>query len=275
MDFEPYMNQQINAATQLYGVMGSPVSHSQSPLVHNRAFAHQGINAVYLAFEPPDAKSCINAIRSLNIKGASITIPFKAGVMDYLDWIDPEAGDMGAVNTIVNDRGSLLGYNTDSKAAVDPLKPFGIAGKTVCIVGAGGAARAVAFGIWKNKGRLVIVNRTAQTGMDLAGQYQGRFCPLQDISQIQADILINTTSIGMAPAVDQAPVPLSWLRPEMVVMDVVYTPPDTRLIQAARQRGCHVVDGLAMFIAQAAAQFKLWTGIEPDQHQMRTALLTK
>ncbi|WP_022668559.1 shikimate dehydrogenase [Desulfospira joergensenii] len=263
----------INTSTDLYCVLGWPVGHSKSPLIHNRAFADQKINAVYLAFEPRDIGSAVESVRTLQIKGASVTIPFKESVMTHLDWIDEEALGIGAVNTLVNKNGKLLGYNTDSKAAVDPLKPFGIKDKTVCIIGAGGAAKAVAYGIWKHQGRLVITNRTVQKGRDLADRFQGRFVLPQDLKSLDPDIVINTTSLGMEPDIDQMAYPARLLKPGMVVMDAVYTPLNTGLISAAREKGCDVIDGLSMFIAQGAAQFRLWTGIEPDLEILRKTVL--
>ena len=263
----------INSRTHLFCVLGSPVRHSKSPLIHNRAFRDNQINAVYLAFEPVDIGLAVTSIRTLGISGASVTLPFKETVMKHLDWIDEEALAIGAVNTIVNRDGKLSGYNTDSKAAVNPLKQFGIKDKTVCIVGAGGAAKAVAYGIWKNQGNVVITNRTVQKGRDLADRFQGRFLQADELQFLKIDIVINTTPLGMEPHLDQMPFPEKYLRPEMVVMDAVYTPLNTRLISTAREKGCHVVDGLSMFVSQGAAQFKLWTGKEPDLDILRRTVL--
>lgn len=263
----------IDSSTQLYCVLGSPVKHSKSPLIHNNAFSDNRINAVYLAFEPGDIQAAVASIRTLGIRGASVTLPFKETVMKYLDWIDQEAIEIGAVNTLVHQDGQLKGYNTDAQAAVTPLQAFDIKNKTVCIIGAGGAARAVAYGIWKNRGRLIVTNRTAQKGRDLADRFQGRFVPWEKRGDLTADIVINTTPIGMEAFRDETAVPSQCLTPGMVVMDAVYTPLNTRLISTARKKGCHVVDGLSMFVAQAAAQFKLWTGIEPDLTTLRRTVL--
>ncbi len=264
----------ITAATCLYCVLGNPVAHSLSPVMHTRAFADMGVDAVYLAFAPRDIGAAVAAIRTLNIRGASVTLPFKEQVMAHLDAVDEPARAMGAVNTIVNHKGHLTGYNTDSHAATDPLLPHGIAGRTVLVIGAGGAARAVAFGICHHKGDLIITSRNPRKGRDLARSFGGRFADPADISSLTPDILINTTPLGMAPRLaHDLPCPESLLHPPCVVMDVVYTPPDTRLIQTARERGCTTIDGLAMFVAQGAAQFHLWTGIRPDMEQMRRTVL--
>ncbi|MFN2356597.1 MAG: shikimate dehydrogenase [Desulfotignum sp.] len=263
----------ITADTQLFCVLGNPVSHSKSPLVHNRAFADNGINAVYLAFAPQDIGQAVEAIRQLHIQGASITIPYKQIVMHHLDWVDDQARAIGAVNTIVNQDGRLLGYNTDSQAAILPLTSFGIAEKNVLVIGAGGAARAAAFGIHGHKGRLTITNRSREKGRALAMDYDARFVPLDTINGLCFDIIINTTSMGMDPYADVLSCPAECLTPDTVVMDVVYSPLETRLIRLARKKGCTAIDGLAMFVAQAAAQFELWTNMYPDVEKMRQTVL--
>ncbi|WP_020589367.1 shikimate dehydrogenase [Desulfobacter curvatus] len=264
----------IDAATRLYCVFGNPARHSKGPVIHNAAFKNKGINAVYLAFEVQHAAGAVQAVRTLDIRGASVTIPFKESIMEHLDWIDPTARAIGAVNTIVNEDGVLKGYNTDCQAAVAPLIPFGVSGKVVCIVGAGGAARAVAHGIAAQDGDIIITNRTEQKGQALAEAVNARFIPAGEMASIRADVVINTTSIGMTPKVDEISFPPEALIPEMVVMDVVYTPLRTRLLETAEQKGCTTIDGLSMFIAQAAAQFELWTGTAPDTDLMRSTILT-
>ena len=265
----------INAETSLYAVFGNPVRHSKSPLIHNACFKHYGHNAVYLAFEVEDIGQCVSAIRHLPIKGASITLPFKSSVLEWLDAVDPDAEKIGAVNTIVYENGRLTGYNTDCLAAVLPLKTTGIAGKNVCIIGAGGAARAVAHGIKQENGNIIICNRSRAKGEKLADKVNGRFIDTDDsegLRALQMDILINTTPVGMFPKNDVLPVNAALLHPEMIVMDIVYNPVQTRLLQAAQKAGCRTIDGLAMFIHQGAAQYELWTDISPDLDLMRTAL---
>jgi shikimate dehydrogenase len=263
----------ITSATRLYCVLGNPVSHSRSPLVHNQAFTDHSIDAVYLAFAPTDIGQAMDAVRQFHIQGVSVTIPFKTDVIPFLDHIDKPAAAIGAVNTIVNQQGRLCGYNTDSRAAVDPLKASNIFGRTVLIIGAGGVARAVAFGIHEQKGRLMITNRSETKGRALAACYNADFYPMDQIRHLRPDIIINTTSLGMAPDTDMLSCPPDCLTPATLVMDVVYTPLETRLLSVARQKGCRVIDGLTMFVAQAAAQFELWTGIAPDREKMRHTVL--
>lgn len=263
----------ITASTNLYCVLGNPVSHSQSPVVHNSAFKDKGVDGIYLAFEPESIELAVQSIRTMKIKGASITIPFKEDIIKYLDWIDPMAKRIGAVNTIVNLEGKLSGFNTDCKAAVAPLLPHGIEGKLVCIVGAGGAARAAAYGIEKEGGKLVIVNRDKEKARILATELNGDFVPFEDMESIGADVVINATSLGMHPHVKTLSFTEKNLQPGMVVMDMVYTPLETRLLMAAREKGCIAIDGLSMFVSQAAAQFELWTGLAPDIQKMKKAVL--
>jgi shikimate dehydrogenase len=265
----------VTASTRLFCVMGNPVSHSRSPLVHNQAFADHQIDAVYLAFAPTDIRQAMDAVRQFNICGVSITLPFKQTVIPCLDQIDDQAATIGAVNTVVNRDGRLYGYNTDSRAAVIPLKESGITGKTVLIIGAGGVARAVAFGIHEHKGDLIITNRSRDKGRALAAVYGADFVPMDRIRRLRPDIVINTTSMGMTPRENELSCPADCLTPATLVMDVVYTPLETRLLGMARQKGCRVVDGLTMFVAQAAAQFELWTGICPDTKKMRQTVLTR
>lgn len=191
----------MDSYTSLYGILGNPVSHSKSPLVHNACFKAYQINAIYLAFKIQDISAGIEAMKTLAIKGVSITLPFKESVMDHLDWIDHHARAIGSVNTVLNRNGRLLGFNTDYKAAVEPLKQFNIQGKKICIIGAGGAAKAVAYGLHKEKARLVIINRDTEKGERLAQQYSADFIPMDHLraEMIPADMVINTTSIGMQP----------------------------------------------------------------------------
>lgn len=264
----------IDSATELYGLFGNPVSHSMGPLMHGAAFTEKGINAVYLAFMIKDIKRGIESVKELGIKGVSITIPFKQSVIPCLDEIDESALEIGAVNTIVNRNGRLKGFNTDCNGAIWSLKQeCSIENKSVCILGAGGAARAVAFGIKKEKGIIIIVNRSEQRGKLLAEQIKGKFAAPEDMGEIAPDIIINTTPVGMTPNVNQSPVAPDVLKDHMVVMDVVYNPLRTKLIKDAENAGCTVIDGLSMFVNQGAAQFELFTGVKAPVELMRRTVV--
>ncbi len=258
----------LNSTTRLYCVFGNPVVHSLSPTLHNAAFAHYQVNGAYLAFSPPDIGQGVAAMRSLDIKGASVTIPFKESIISHLDWIHPLAERIGAVNTVVNDHGRLKGYNTDCEAAVAPLEHWGIQDKTILLLGAGGAAKAVAHGIRERGGTLLIANRSLDKADRLARACGARTVSMDELDRARPDMIINTTPVGMESSPGLS-CPKACMEARPVVMDAVYTPLDTPLIIAARDRGCQVVDGLSMFVAQAAAQFELWTKIRPNTEKMK------
>lgn len=267
------IDHQIDHQTVLYGVVGFPLGHSLSPIMHNTAFKTTGINAVYLAFEARDVGGCVEGMKSLGIRGMSVTIPFKSEVLPYLDVVDEMARKIGAVNTIVNNNDRLTGYNTDAlgalKALRDAVDPSGL---SCLLIGAGGAARAIGF-MLKEKGvRLTIANRSLERGIELASSLESRFVPLRDLKEIDTDILIQTTPVGMYPHREQCPIPEDLLTEPTVVMDVIYNPMETKLLKAARNRGCKTVGGLGMFINQGAEQFRLWTGLEPPLREITRAV---
>lgn len=251
----------LDQYTELYGVVGNPVRHSLGPLMHNAAFSQKGINAVYLAFESDDIEGAVKGMRSLGIKGMSVTIPYKSSVMPFLDEIDPLAREIGAVNTIVNNNGKLTGYNTDATGALRALSDvIQVNGKRCVILGAGGAARAIGYILKKNNANLMIANRSAERGKALSSSLNATFIKLEEVKDVEIDILINTTSVGMSPNIEFSPVSEDVLKPGMIVMDIIYNPKTTRLLHLAADRGCRVVEGIGMFIYQGADQFRLWTG---------------
>jgi len=264
----------INSKTRLYGVIGDPVAHSLSPAIHNAAFAHARINGVYTAFHVTDLPAAVAGIRALNIRGCSVTIPHKVAVMNLLDEVDLLARQIGAVNTIVNENGRLCGFNSDSPGAVAALlEKTPIVHRKVAVIGAGGAARALAHGVVDHGGKLTIVNRSEDKGRRLADEAHGDFCPLLDFSGSGYDIVVNTTSVGMHPETDRMPVSRACLRPGMTVMDIVYNPMETQLLKAAKTAGCTVVDGVAMFVHQGAIQFERWTGTRAPVQLMKQTVI--
>ena len=269
------MTVEINALTRLYAVFGDPVAHSLSPAMHNRAFAHIGENAAYLAFGVKDIKAAAQAVRTFNMGGASVTIPHKVSVMEYLDEVDKTAQAMGAVNTIINDSGRLIGKNSDCLGAVKAiLEKTAIDGKDVVVLGAGGAARAIVYGVKEQGGKVTVVNRTPEKGAQLAKELGVDFHPLEDLASLQCQIVVNATSLGMVPHVKNSPVPPSFFKTGMVAMDIVYRPLLTRFLSDARDAGCTTVDGIAMFVYQGASQFEWWTGKEAPVGQMRETVET-
>ncbi len=250
----------IDAQTRLYAVFGDPVAHSLSPAMHNRAFRETGHNGVYVALRVRDIGAAVAAVRSLSLGGVSITVPHKTTVIPFLDEVDAGAKVIGAVNTIVNQAGRLWGYNTDAPAAVWALKEtVSLDDRQVAILGAGGAARAVGFGLAAEKVPIVIVNRTPTAGKKLAERLGAGFETIEAFQPADDTILINTTPVGMWPQVDAVPIPTDRLRPGMMVMDIIYNPLQSRLLQEAAARGCPVLNGIPMFVYQGALQFKLWT----------------
>jgi len=264
----------IDAATQVFAVFGNPVSHSLSPVMFNRAFSKTGYNGVYVAFQVRAIGEGISAMRSLGIKGASITIPHKVSILDFLDELDPVAESIGAVNTVINHKGRLKGYNSDCLGAVSALEAITcLEGKNVAIIGAGGAARAIGFGVKSRGASLTLINRTVSRGEKLAASLGADFIPISELDSLPFDILIQTTSIGMAPLIHQSPISEVMLTPSLLVMDIVYAPLKTRLLKDAEATGCRTINGMAMFIHQAAFQFELWTRIPAPLSVMKQSLM--
>jgi shikimate dehydrogenase len=264
----------IDARTELYCVIGHPVSHSLGPAMHNRAFGAADVNATYLAFDVQDIGAALKGLRALGIKGASVTIPHKLAVMAGLDEIDDTARAIGAVNTLVNRNGRLCGYNTDCQGAVAALgEKTEMAGKRAALIGAGGAARAVGFGLVQAGARVTIFNRTPAKAENLARELNADMMAMDAFDAGRFDILINATSLGMHPNRQAMPVAAERIEPHLVVMDIVYNPLETRLLAAARAMGCRTQDGVAMFVHQGAIQFELWTGRPAPLDLMRATVI--
>ena len=261
-------------ATPVYAVIGNPIGHSLSPLMHNSALAHTGLSGRYLAFRVDNIAAAVGGIRSLGIRGASVTIPHKVAVMEYLDEVDPMAVDIGAVNTIINRDGILHGYNSDCAGAVKALsEKTAIKGMEVAVIGAGGGARAIGFGLKQEGGNVTIINRTNSRGEILAGELGCCFLPLAELKSVPFPIVVTTTPAGMTPDVDRRPLSPGLLESEMVVMDMVYNPLQTRLLKEAQRIGCTTVDGVSMFVHQGAVQFELWTSQKAPVDIMRKVVL--
>jgi shikimate dehydrogenase len=264
----------IDADTSLFGLIGNPVAHSLSPVMHNQAFAATGYNGVYLTFRVTDLGMAIKGIAALNFKGVSVTLPHKIAVMEYLDAVDETAARIGAVNTIVNNQGRLIGYNTDCAGALEALRTrTSIKDKSVALIGAGGAARAIGFGLVAAGGRVTILNRTRISGERLAADLQAQFLPLGEWAPNQYEILINTTPLGMYPETAATPISKANLSKDMVVMDIVYNPLETRFLKEAAAIGCGIINGVDMFVSQGAQQFALWTGKKAPVDVMRKAVI--
>ena len=273
------MDISINGKTKLYGIMGNPVAHSLSPVMHNAAFAALAENRVYLPFPALNVESALAGLKALDIQGVSVTIPHKEAVIPYLDRIDPVALSIGAVNTIdIRTEGGekvLCGSNTDWLGANRALAgKMELPGARVVVLGAGGSARAIGFGLKEAGAEVILCSRTESKGMALASELGCPWFPIADVARLRGDALVNATSVGMAPGEDASPVPAAILKSFQVVMDIVYAPLQTRLLREAQQAGCRTVSGLEMLLYQGVAQFELWTGRAAPVEVMRTALLT-
>jgi shikimate dehydrogenase len=235
-------------------------------MIHNGAFRRLGWNAVYLAFEVKNVEEALRGIRGLGVRGVSVTIPFKTEVLPFLDKIEGLAKKVGAVNTIVNRRGRLIGYNTDCEGALEALEEkIDLRGKRVVLLGAGGAARAIGFGLAERGVPLLVVNRSKGRGRALSKELGCDYLAISSLARmkeggVEADIMINATSLGMYPRDGETPLPKELLKKGMMVMDIVYEPLQTRLLREAKKKGCVTVDGLEMLIRQGVAQFEIWTG---------------
>ncbi|OGQ98143.1 MAG: shikimate dehydrogenase [Deltaproteobacteria bacterium RIFOXYD12_FULL_55_16] len=265
---------QINGATELYGIMGNPVAHSLSPAMHNAAFTALGLNKAYLPFAVQDIAQAMTGLRALGLKGVSVTIPYKQTVIEYLDSLDPVAEKIGAVNTLVINNGAIHGANTDWLGANRALsEKISLKGSSVLLLGAGGSARAIGFGLLEAGASLTLASRTPEKGLALARLLGCPWLPLAETISARADALVNATSLGMGPQQELLPIAKEALANFKVVMDIVYAPLTTRLLQEARQAGCQTINGLAMLLYQGAAQFELWTGQQAPVEVMRQSLL--
>ncbi|WP_168120743.1 shikimate dehydrogenase [Paenibacillus sp. HB172176] len=277
----------IDSHTDLYGVIGDPVRHSKSPIMLNKAFREAGVNGVYTAFHitPDKLGDFITGVRAMNIRGVNVTIPHKQHVMELIDEIDADALAIGAVNTIVNENGRLIGYNTDGIGYVRSLKEEAVAslgGKHIVVIGAGGASRGIVYALLKEKpARVTIANRTIEKAEQLArsldcGGTEMHVEPNERLEPLcgEADLVINTTSIGMFPKVEEAPVRGSWMKPGAVASDLIYNPLKTTFLKEAEAQGCIVHSGLGMFIYQGAYAFEYWTGKPAPVDAMREIVLS-
>lgn len=282
---EIYRYDQITPETEVYGVVADPVGHSLSPQIHNAAFAHLGMNRVYVPFRVPrgDLADFIDVAPRLGVRGLSVTIPHKEAVLQKLHQVDGAVRAVGAANTVVYSDEKRIGYNTDYRAALDSLlaalkveegaaQESPLTGKNCLVLGAGGVARAIAHGLHRRHARVTLASRTLARAKQLAERVGCAAVEWDRRFTVPADILVNGTPIGMHPHVDETPYDDGHLRAEMIVFDTVYNPENTLLIKLARQQGCAVVTGVDMFVRQAALQFQLFTGQEAPAGVMRETL---
>ena len=269
----------INAKTKICMVIGSPVEHSLSPQIHNAGYValHIDDKFVYVAchVDANEIENFVKGMRAMQIHGVSCTIPHKITIMPYLDEIDDIAKKIGAVNTVINENGKLRGINTDWRGIIDPLViKTEIKDKKIALIGAGGAARAAAYAITSNDGELWIFNRTVQRAQQLANDFNGKAYSLNDLGEIkEADIIINTTSVGLNPDKNETPIPKEYIHKGQIVYDVVYGKNETQLIKDAKNQGADTISGIEMLLFQGYAQFKLFTNYDAPVDAMKKAIL--
>ena len=277
----------INPGTQLCGLLGNPVAHSLSPAIHNAAFRELNLNFVYLAFPVENLDGALQGIRALgNLRGFSVTIPHKVAILPLLDGVEKTARNIGAVNTVIKDRGRLIGSNTDASGAVQALQQGGVdlSGKRVLMLGSGGAARAIAFGLCLEHPlkELIILGIDEPERTTLANDLRSK-TPVTIVDEPlnpdtlrmaipQAQLLIHTTPIGMHPNIGETCVPKDLFHDNLTVMDIVYNPLHTQLLKDAKTAGCRTIQGVEMFLHQAVGQFELWTGEPAPVNIMRNVL---
>ena len=281
---EVYHYDAIEPDWEVFGVIADPVGHSLGPVIHNAAFDALGMKRVYVPFRvpEPDLSRFLQRCGDLGIRGLSVTIPHKEAVISKCQKVESVVRGIGAVNTLVFEKdGTVLGYNTDHRAAMESLlrviggdaeadKP--LEGTSAMVLGAGGVAKAIAYGMARKGAAVVIASRSRSRATDLANQVGGKAIPWRSRESFSPDVLINGTPVGMHPNVDDTPWDQKHLRPGTVVFDTVYNPEQTLLVKQARQAGCKVITGVDMFIRQAAQQFQLFTGEEAPAELMRETL---
>lgn len=269
----------ITAKQTICMVIGDPVGHSLSPQMHNSAYKALNIDNQYIFIaakvDIKNVKYICNTMVALSIRGVSCTIPHKIEIMKYLTNIDPIAKKIGAVNTLVNTNGIIKGYNTDWLGVVVPLEKItGIADKKVALLGAGGAARAIAYGIVKRGGRLKIYNRHVEKAVALANEFRGEARSLDQLEEVsEADIIINSTPVGMVPNINETPLPKEFIQKNHIIFDIVYNPLETKLIRDAKEKGAKTICGFEMLLYQGIAQFELYTNKKAPVEVMRKTLL--
>ena len=277
----------IDTRTQFCGVIGNPVGHSLSPAIHNAAFRKLGLNFVYLAWQVEAIGEAIKGLRALgNFRGASVTIPHKVAAIPFLDHVETTAKKIGAINTIVAEKGELTGYNTDATGALRALREGGVElkGRRIVVLGSGGAARAITVALAAESGteKLTLLGIEDTERTRLAQDIRSTTAVTVEDSYLDestlrrvlpaAHILIHCTPLGMSPKAEATCVPASLLHPDLAVMDIVYNPRETRLLKDAGLAGCKTISGLDMFLNQAVAQFELWTNQPAPVDVMRTVL---
>jgi shikimate dehydrogenase len=272
----------IDHDTKIVGIIGHPIKHSFSPQMHNFTFQLQGLNYIYLPFDVPTTNlaDSLKSMGVLGIRGLNVTIPHKEKIIQFMDHVSEEASSVGAVNTVVNEGNQLFGYNTDVNGIVESLNPYKdeLAKCTVSVIGAGGAARAVIYALIRHfkVEAINIINRTEERSESIKDYFKDKMhfekiktselMAKENLELYQSSkLIINTSSIGMFPNVDDSPTELKGsFNSSQIVFDLIYNPLQTKFIELAKMQGATVINGLKMFVVQGARSFELWTGETMD-----------
>jgi 3-dehydroquinate dehydratase / shikimate dehydrogenase len=272
-----YRIDQVEAATRVYGVVGDPIAHSLSPAIMNAAFRRENVNAVFLALHAKTLKDLLNCVREIPIHGISVTMPYKESIISHLDRTDPQTTKIGACNTVVRlQDGKLYGFNTDTAGIIRPLERRlnTLEGARILVIGAGGAARAAVFALKERGSEVYILNRTAAPAKKLAHQARARIAKKAGLKKLAFDVIINATPLGMGNS-RETPLQEKEINARYV-FDMVYDPPETKLLKLAKERGAQIIPGIEMFVHQAARQFEIWTGKPaPWDEMLRVVLLAQ
>jgi 3-dehydroquinate dehydratase/shikimate dehydrogenase len=267
-----YRAQTLASGTKVFGVLGNPLRQSKGIYVHNALFQRARRQAVYVRFPARNLSLFMRNMMPL-LGGCSVTLPFKEKVGAYCTKIEESAVRIGAINTLFRRGRTLIGLNTDAVGALDAIETnVKVRGKSLLVLGAGGAARAIVYEACRRGASVYIANRDPGRARAVAIEFGATVVNTGELSSARFDILANATSVGMFPVVDSSPVPRSLLRSGMVVFDAVYSPPETRLLREAREAGAQTVSGLEMYLNQAARQSKLFAGRAPDRLLMKRTL---
>jgi len=261
---------------RIYGVIGNPVSKSMGYIVHNRAFQEKSFPGIYVSFQVDNVGKFFSNFREF-FSGLSVTMPAKEQIMPLMDRIDQTAQKIGAINTVVKEGSDWVGYNTDCLGAISALEACTpLQGKNVLILGSGGTAKAIGFGVKEKGGRLTVTyNKNKERGQSLAKELDCVLIHTREAGTRSIDVLINCSPVGMSPNINESPFLARDLKKGMVVFDSVYNPLETKLLREAEFAGCRVIPGSELFINQAARQFELWTGQPAPIETMREVLLNK
>ena len=279
---EVYHYEKIDSQTEVYGVIADPVAHSMSPLLHNAGFIEQNLNKVYVPFRvsreqlPQFLKDC----EELGVKGLSVTIPHKEAILDFLSGSSDAVQGIYAANTVTFRDEQHIGHNTDYRAALASIENVlaqgteeaSLAGLRVLVLGAGGVAKAIVYGLRRQSAEVFISNRNPTRAKDLADMFRADAIPWDLRHTVRPNLIINCTPVGMHPNINETPFEGVYLEKGCTIFDTVYNPEQTLLLKQAREAGCTVISGIEMFVGQAAAQYKLFTGLQPNMESMRNVV---